>query len=775
MVAPLPCARSLRAGRALPVTVRTMSAHLPPPPWGTGNPAPVPPPAPHPPAQRPRSWSAGRGGRQVHIPRVRHLPPPGPARRRRSTRLPLPVAPVKAVAALCALVLVAGLGLAGRHLLTGSGGTTPVPVGPAALGDPEFDEVHLGVPADHEFVLPVSYDPSSVMVDGAPALAWHLVKVFVDPRLTIPAPDALVTAARDAFTVRPDPAPVVTVKDDGQSVDLTAGGTWGFTDRYYIAEYRDRTTGDPLPTPRVTMFTVEPQVAPASGLTFDVDEQGVGHFTWDAVPSAVRYWVVEVVPPDPRFDALTSMVRIVGETQTSSWTTLQDDEWARQEVEAGRGASVQNREFRAYTDSEDELRDPGAFAESTGTRSPRAYGVIVSTGAGTSPATLVSDQQVCPYLPVQLARNAYDEMWASLAATGDTDLPLFAPVTMADGRTLLKPVTYDPDMLSLGPQGAGPWQVKYSIDGTLLTGWYPVPGVSSQQQARAKVEAAVARKVTDLPATGAERPFQYTREPARAADASTVAPDVPYPVVGTNPLTQYIAANLVAGERYISLAAYLEGTSTVTATGVDLWDAVDEALAQNPYVVGTTRFSYAPTDQVLVVEYVDFPDPAARKAEQEAIAAAVQDVVSSVVTDSMSEAQKVVALNDHLAATAEYDYAARDSGGDTSAFPRAWTAAGVLLDGRGVCASYAHAFQALALAAGLDAMYVTGQVTLPGGALHAWNKVRVDGVWRVVDVTWNDAPTPNQYLLVGDAAVAGNRQETHRWVLDSRLGEYTAP
>ena len=140
----------------------------------------------------------------------------------------------------------------------------------------------------------------------------------------------------------------------------------------------------------------------------------------------------------------------------------------------------------------------------------------------------------------------------------------------------------------------------------------------------------------------------------------------------------------------------------------------------------------------------------------------------------MSEQDKVVAINDYLVASAAYDHdavAALDRG-ETETVTRASMASGILLDKTGVCASYALAFKALADASGLTAMYVTGAVT--DGERHAWNKVKVDDVWRAVDVTWNDSDPANQFLLLTDAQMNETRSEDAYWVVDSRVAEYAA-
>ena len=67
-------------------------------------------------------------------------------------------------------------------------------------------------------------------------------------------------------------------------------------------------------------------------------------------------------------------------------------------------------------------------------------------------------------------------------------------------------------------------------------------------------------------------------------------------------------------------------------------------------------------------------------------------------------------------------------------------AASVLRERKGVCAGYAAVFRDLAQAAGLEAVFVGGDVRGRGSAAgesHAWNAVRVWQRWYLVDTTWD--------------------------------------
>ncbi|MBI5514504.1 MAG: transglutaminase [Deltaproteobacteria bacterium] len=66
----------------------------------------------------------------------------------------------------------------------------------------------------------------------------------------------------------------------------------------------------------------------------------------------------------------------------------------------------------------------------------------------------------------------------------------------------------------------------------------------------------------------------------------------------------------------------------------------------------------------------------------------------------------------------------------------------------GVCAGYAHLFEALARASGLEAVYLVGEArTGPEGTSesHAWNAVRLGGQWYLVDTTWDAGSVDDRF------------------------------
>ncbi len=89
-----------------------------------------------------------------------------------------------------------------------------------------------------------------------------------------------------------------------------------------------------------------------------------------------------------------------------------------------------------------------------------------------------------------------------------------------------------------------------------------------------------------------------------------------------------------------------------------------------------------------------------------------------------SDYDKALWLHDWLTHNADYDESLT-----------VHEAKGVLIDGSGVCESYALAYLMLMDEINIPVLYTTGYA---GGDLHAWNLIQLDGEWYHVDVTWDD-------------------------------------
>lgn len=73
----------------------------------------------------------------------------------------------------------------------------------------------------------------------------------------------------------------------------------------------------------------------------------------------------------------------------------------------------------------------------------------------------------------------------------------------------------------------------------------------------------------------------------------------------------------------------------------------------------------------------------------------------------------------------------------------------VFRKGRGICMSYALAFQRILMEMKIPCIYVKGNN-------HAWNMVKLDGSWYGVDVTWDDSRGSYTYFLKGTEDFVGH-------------------
>lgn len=113
----------------------------------------------------------------------------------------------------------------------------------------------------------------------------------------------------------------------------------------------------------------------------------------------------------------------------------------------------------------------------------------------------------------------------------------------------------------------------------------------------------------------------------------------------------------------------------------------------------------------------------------------------SVVHESMSQAEISYALYRELQKNIVYEV------NSSSQYQR--TAAGALLDTKGVCEDYSLSYKKLMNGAGIQTVCVEGKdrnkYTEPTVA-HMWNRINLDGQWYNADATWDDYQWAGQYL-----------------------------
>jgi len=117
----------------------------------------------------------------------------------------------------------------------------------------------------------------------------------------------------------------------------------------------------------------------------------------------------------------------------------------------------------------------------------------------------------------------------------------------------------------------------------------------------------------------------------------------------------------------------------------------------------------------------------------------VERRIAELITEGMTDTEKVKAIHDYIVSHYEYDVYTSTSGNALDYSPDSFTAFGMIKNGYGVCEAYAELFCLLSTYAGVPCYPVSGYYK---GGSHMWDKVKIDGQWYNIDCTMDD-PVPD--------------------------------
>ena len=161
--------------------------------------------------------------------------------------------------------------------------------------------------------------------------------------------------------------------------------------------------------------------------------------------------------------------------------------------------------------------------------------------------------------------------------------------------------------------------------------------------------------------------------------------------------------------------------------------------------LASRRMWYCPWNdsgtEYAVVYYFNYRDDADEAAEADAV---VNGLVFSLgLTDSSkSDYDKIKAIHDYIADNVEYDYDTYY--GETTDYPETYTGYGAIVKHLAVCQGFAAMFYRLCLEAGIDARIIDSRQQN-----HAWNIVRLEGLYYLMDCTWDENSGSDKYFLCG--------------------------
>ena len=141
-------------------------------------------------------------------------------------------------------------------------------------------------------------------------------------------------------------------------------------------------------------------------------------------------------------------------------------------------------------------------------------------------------------------------------------------------------------------------------------------------------------------------------------------------------------------------------------------------------------------DRIYSIEVSYCMDQAEAEAAQEELKAVVWPILQAA--EGLSDYEKEKLVHDHVIQNCKYDLDA----------PHPRNIYGALVNGRAVCAGYAHAMTYLLRKLDIPCAYLSGiSIDEEGNTeSHGWNLVCISGVWALLDATWDD-PTGGEDML----------------------------
>lgn len=257
--------------------------------------------------------------------------------------------------------------------------------------------------------------------------------------------------------------------------------------------------------------------------------------------------------------------------------------------------------------------------------------------------------------------------------------------------------------------------VIIGLSALCLLGLSTYPVIKNAELARQKEEqAAVRRKVADE----AER--------LRKADADLIAPiheEVKdyfyYQQLSEQEQKNYL--RLVNG-----LRSFSDKTSLKSEDGVYSWNRVYMAVAYDfPefYWLSESRYT---------VDFDQHIYPENAKETYDTLQAIGDEIIAQMPDGS--DYDKVKYIYEYIIHNTQYNTAALE---DDELGWQNQSIRTVFIDKSSICNGYASAFNFLCRKAGIESIYVAGDISASENS-HAWNLVKIDGQYYTVDTTWGD-------------------------------------
>lgn len=615
---------------------------------------------------------------------------------------------------------------------------------------------------------------------------YECISVYSDSALTQRV-DISIDEDYDTMSMTVKPGLVFNLNDPQGSSD--SDGTWGSRSKFWMAQYYDIDTGEPLEKPLVTVFTIARDLGTPT-LQQLVQNDGYYALNWSEVEGADYYEVYEY---DPGMEYASLQY-----STENTFCDYNDMKSVRDSEEAWE---------ETYKDTEIDVAEQ--WLMNTWVLPIYSYFVVAKTDgnevSGMSNLCAVGD--IAGQLPYMLSDDFQTEYYGDSALA----LPAYADVEMVDETTGKFLIDYHGAKVTLLDDGSMVIEAKFknlpismmqiTFSGMEYEAFLEDAKRLTEREDQLATQALTTEKNIDIPYTpdsepesesglepesGEDPEKELKPEPVKDPDTE-FDPELkedPEPKIDTeaglldtvfanSALSEWIALNMLNHETTISLDGFNEASDSEY-----LIDALLEAYTQNPLIGIMDSASYDYDTNSLEILYIMSAEDT--EAMQKASLAKAAEIADEIIKPEMSDYEKEEAINEYLCKNASYneeimEYINEDGTISEEAvdeFSASFTPYGVLVDNYGVCESYAEAFLLIAREAGLEAVIVTGRLD---NVNHEWNRVKMDGSWYSLDVTNNDNEyMPNCYFNLPDEIASGILVQDDTAFIDSYVDQYTS-
>lgn len=538
--------------------------------------------------------------------------------------------------------------------------------------------------------------------------------------------------------------------------------SWGNVSNMYLVRYYDLETAEELEKPIVTVISFKSELE-APAITYDTDENGNAKLTWDKIDGAEKY-IIYKINNDEYFSQST--LYKVAETNDCTFSNF-----------VSGYSSITGFEF------DKSIMQNTAISGN----SKDAFCVVAIKGDKKSDiSNLINLSDLAKKLPyaIDIKNNNYDSNYSRIG-----DLPSTLPIKMRDDSTINYILNYDIENIEEERTNTNSAiksiKINATIPGTTFKWTATVNNINNStykdqlKDIKERQDALLSNGVTDKPKNNIKPTSddnegdkkEKLKEKENNEDKNTVEglEDLPgVKVNASSSLCEYLAVNMLNRNEKISLDDFNEASDRTKLT-----DALYEAYYQNPLILSLDSFGYSYKDNCLVVKYKEGKETYRKK--QKDILNEVKTVSKEIIKKDMSDYDKELAINEYICEIASYDNDALESAKANGmrpddSFNDSFTPYGVLINKKGVCASYAAAFKLLADSCELPCVVVTG--TLSGGLGHAWNRVKLEDNWLSTDATNNDLKVRNSLFNLPDDMAKNMLVEDDKYMQEDSIKNY---